>query len=140
MSDLLKQQCEPISAQSEALSRTDVTGYMDKFEDWTVIDSGGELHLRREFKFPDFREAALFAYYVGQEADEQNHHPVIAVEYGKAVVTWWTHALNGLHRNDFIMAARTDDIYSRWEIIIGDWDAVSEASDESFPASDPPGF
>jgi 4a-hydroxytetrahydrobiopterin dehydratase len=48
---------------------------------------------------------------VGEAAEKEGHHPALLTEWGKVTVSWWTHDVGGLHQNDFIMAARTDDIY-----------------------------
>jgi 4a-hydroxytetrahydrobiopterin dehydratase len=48
---------------------------------------------------------------VGEIAEEGGHHPLLVTEWGKVTVTWWTHKIDGLHRNDFIMAAKTEDLY-----------------------------
>ena len=61
-------------------------------------------------KFPDFKTALEFTNRVGEAADEEGHHPALLTEWGKVKVSWWTHAIAGLHRNDFIMAAKTDQI------------------------------
>ena len=52
-----------------------------------------------------------FALRVGRAAEEEGHHPLLTVEWGKCTVVWWTHKIRGLHRNDFIMAAKTDRLY-----------------------------
>jgi 4a-hydroxytetrahydrobiopterin dehydratase len=80
---------------------------------WTVEQDSGIDHLRRVFPFKDFQAALEFADRVGALAEEQGHHPVLTIEWGKATVQWWTHKIKGLHRNDFIMAAQTDDLYQR---------------------------
>ena len=59
----------------------------------------------------DFAEALEFTNDVGAIAEEEGHHPAILTEWGRVTVTWWTHKIRGLHRNDFIMAAKTDQIY-----------------------------
>ena len=70
----------------------------------------GIKRLRRAFKFKDFREAMQFTNRVGELAEQEDHHPAILTEWGKVTVTWWTHKIKGLHRNDFIMAAKTDSL------------------------------
>jgi len=72
---------------------------------------GGKEQLCKEFKFKNFVEALAFTNKVGELAEAENHHPAILVEYGKVTVSWWTHVIGGLHKNDFIMAARTDSAY-----------------------------
>ena len=62
-------------------------------------------------KFKNFVQALAFTHRVGELAEEQDHHPALLTEWGKVTVTWWTHAVKGLHRNDFIMAAKTDELY-----------------------------
>lgn len=72
-----------------------------------------ENHLQRFYFFSDFKSALAFSQCVGEEAEIMGHHPAILTEWGKVTVTWWTHAIGGLHRNDFIMAARTDALAIR---------------------------
>jgi 4a-hydroxytetrahydrobiopterin dehydratase len=58
----------------------------------------------------DFQQALDFTNKVGQLANQENHHPALLTEWGKVKVDWWTHKIKGLHRNDFIMAAKTDEV------------------------------
>jgi len=80
--------------------------------EWKIVDHDGTLHLQRTYEFGDFGSAMDFAAKVGASADEQDHHPKITVEWGSVLVEWWTHATGDLHRNDFIMAARSDRLFS----------------------------
>ncbi|GIT13487.1 MAG: hypothetical protein CM1200mP35_03070 [Chloroflexota bacterium] len=68
--------------------------------------------LDRVFKFKNFVDALAFTNVIGDLAEEQGHHPKLITEWGRVQVTWWTHKIRNLHRNDFVMAAKTDQIYS----------------------------
>jgi 4a-hydroxytetrahydrobiopterin dehydratase len=78
--------------------------------DWQIFDVGGIPRLERIFRFRDFKTALAFTVRVGALAEAEGHHPALLTEWGSVTVMWWTHAINGLHRNDFIMAAKTDQI------------------------------
>jgi 4a-hydroxytetrahydrobiopterin dehydratase len=75
---------------------------------WSIEVVAGVPRLTRSFAFPDFASALAFANRVGAVAEAADHHPELRVEWGRVTVGWWTHAIGGLHRNDFILAARTD--------------------------------
>ena len=77
-----------------------------------IVEQGGVRRLQREFDFKNFPEALAFTNRVGELAEEEGHHPLLKTEWGKVTVQWWTHAIGGLHRNDFIMAAKTSDAYA----------------------------
>jgi 4a-hydroxytetrahydrobiopterin dehydratase len=79
---------------------------------WSVAEVEGVKRLRREFEFKDFKEAMDFAVRVGELAEREQHHPDLHVAWGKVVVETWTHKIRGLHENDFILAAKTDEIYA----------------------------
>jgi len=76
--------------------------------DWEVVEIEGVRRLRRVFAFDDFAQALAFTNMLGGIAEEQGHHPALLTEWGRVTVSWWTHKIRGLHRNDFIMAAKTD--------------------------------
>jgi 4a-hydroxytetrahydrobiopterin dehydratase len=76
--------------------------------DWAVVRQDGVPRLDRVFTFPDFAAALAFTRKVGALAETEGHHPALLTEWGRVTVTWWTHAIRGLHRNDFVMAAKTD--------------------------------
>jgi len=80
----------------------------NQVDGWNVID---EHHLRKTFKFPDFRKALGFVDRVGELAEEQGHHPDIFLAWGKVEITTWTHKINGLTESDFILAAKIDQLY-----------------------------
>lgn len=71
--------------------------------------------LHRTYKFKDFVSAQSFANQLGSLAEEEGHHPAIMVEWGRVTVWWWSHAINGLHHNDFVMAAKTEDLAQKAE-------------------------
>jgi 4a-hydroxytetrahydrobiopterin dehydratase len=69
--------------------------------------------VQRVFKFKTYTQAVDFTNQLATIAEEQDHHPLIVVEWGKVTVQWWTHVVKGLHQNDFIMAAKTDELFGQ---------------------------
>ena len=112
MTQLSKQSCEACRADAPLISDEDLRELMPAIPDWQVIVVDGIMQLTREFKFGDFAGAMAFANRVGDIAEDAGHHPAILAEWGKVTVTWWSHKIRGLHRNDLIMAARTDEVYA----------------------------
>jgi 4a-hydroxytetrahydrobiopterin dehydratase len=82
---------------------------------WTLVDQEDIPRLERSYRFKDFAQALAFTNKVGALAEQEGHHPAILTEYGKVAVSWWTHTIRALHRNDFIMAAKTDQLAAEFE-------------------------
>jgi 4a-hydroxytetrahydrobiopterin dehydratase len=78
--------------------------------DWKVVDESGTRKLVKLFTFKDFKEAIGFSVKVGELAEAEGHHPAILTEWGKVTISWWTHAVGGIHLNDVIMASKTDHL------------------------------
>lgn len=112
MTDLSQQKCEACRADAPKVSDAELKELMGQIPDWTPTARDGVMQLEREFKFKNFKQAMAFSNKVGELAEAEFHHPSILLEWGKVTVTWWTHAINGLHRNDFICAAKTDALLS----------------------------
>ncbi len=111
-SSLYAQHCEPCTIGTRAMLPEDANKMLASVPRWKKISADGMEQIRREFHFRDFKEAATFSNKICMLAERENHHPTILIEWGKATVTWWTHKANGLHPNDFIMAAKTDLVSS----------------------------
>jgi 4a-hydroxytetrahydrobiopterin dehydratase len=111
MSALHELTCVPCRGGEPTLTDAEIAELAPQTPEWLIIQRDGERRLERVFRFQDFASALAFANTIGAAAEEQGHHPALLVEWGKLTVTWWTHAIGGLHRNDFIMAARTDALY-----------------------------
>jgi 4a-hydroxytetrahydrobiopterin dehydratase len=112
MSNLKQENCEACRADAPQISDEDLKALMPQIPDWSVIVVDGIMQLSREFSFPDFEQAMAFSNRVGDVAEAENHHPAILTEWGKVTVTWWSHKIRGLHKNDLVMAARTDEVYA----------------------------
>ncbi|MCK0164783.1 4a-hydroxytetrahydrobiopterin dehydratase [Marinobacter sp. S6332] len=111
MNGLAEQRCEACNANAPKVADEEKLSLHKDVQDWEILSVDGEEQLRRIFKFKNFSQALAFTNKVGELAERENHHPAILLEYGKSTVSWWTHAIGGLHKNDFIMAARTDSAY-----------------------------
>ena len=105
---LAEKQCTACVGGMAALRPEEIKGLTaDLDKDWKVIDN---LRLEREFRFKDFREALAFTNSLGEIAEAENHHPDISLSWGKVRVTLWTHKAKGLTENDFILAAKIDEL------------------------------
>ncbi len=113
MEELKTLDCAPCRTGAPRATPDEVGEYRRQIPEWEIVRDGGVERLYRVFRFKDFREALDFANRVGAIAEEQGHHPALLVEWGQVTVTWWTHKIHGLHRNDFVMAARTDTLYAK---------------------------
>lgn len=107
---LADKQCVPCRGGVPPLHGEELKKLHDSVPDWTVDQ---EHHIRREFKFPDFKQALDFVNCVGEIAEEQGHHPDIFLAWGKVGITLWTHKIDGLTESDFIMAAKIDRLYPK---------------------------
>ncbi|MEZ5525572.1 MAG: 4a-hydroxytetrahydrobiopterin dehydratase [Pseudomonadales bacterium] len=111
MTYLIETACEACRADAPKVSDAELTELMLELPEWRVEERYAEKQLERIFKFKNFAQALAFTNDVGELAESENHHPAILTEWGRVTVTWWTHKIGGLHKNDFIMAARTDQLY-----------------------------
>ena len=111
MTELVKQRCVACRADSPRVTPSEMQELKPQIPDWQVLEVQGEPRLQRTFKFKDFAQALAFTDRVGALAEAEDHHTALLTEWGKVTVQWWTHKIKGLHRNDFIMAAKTDQMY-----------------------------
>lgn len=105
---LSETECEACCGDAPPLTDTQITTLLIEVPQWRVEREDGVAKLRRSYNFSNFAKALAFTNQIGELAEAANHHPVLVTEWGRVIVTWWTHKLEGLHKNDFIMAAKTD--------------------------------
>lgn len=107
---LTGEKCVACRRDAPTVTDADIAELHPYVQDWALVEVNGIKRLQRVFTFPDFAQALDFTRRVGEVAEEEGHHPALLTEWGRTTVTWWTHKIKGLHRNDFIMAAKTDQL------------------------------
>lgn len=108
MEKLATQKCDACRVGAPTVTAPEEAELKLQVPRWEIVSREGIRRLERAFEFKDFAGALSFANSVGNLAEAEGHHPALLVEWGRVTVTWWTHKIGGLHRNDFVMAARTD--------------------------------
>lgn len=108
MEKLAEQKCQACRIGAPLATMEEIAQLHAQIPDWEIITTESVERLSRTFKFANFIEAMAFTNRVGELAETEGHHPAIITEWGKVTVQWWTHKIKGLHRNDLIMAAKTD--------------------------------
>ena len=102
--------CEACSPESIALTQEEQRLLLTELDNWQIIIRDDIPQLEKVYKFKNFQLAWDFSNNITQLAEDEFHHPAILLEWGKVTVTWWSHAIKGLHRNDFICAAKCDSL------------------------------
>ena len=108
MESLTTLQCVACRGGEPRVMETEALEYHRQVPEWNIVERDGIKRLERVFTVKTFAQALAFTQQVGTLAEAEGHHPALLTEWGKVTVTWWTHKIKGLHRNDFIMAAKTD--------------------------------
>lgn len=111
MNDLKSMSCTQPKIGGPTLRESEIRAYHPQVPEWEIQEVDDVKRLVRQYKFSNFVEAMGFTNKIGELAEEEDHHPSILTEWGKVTVTWWTHAVGGLHLNDFITAAKSDQIF-----------------------------
>jgi 4a-hydroxytetrahydrobiopterin dehydratase len=112
MDQLTQLKCTACRGGEPRASDEEIAAFLPQIPDWHIVERDNINRLERTFTFPSFVDALAFTNKVGELAEAEGHHPAILTEWGRVTVTWWTHKIKGLHRKDFIMAAKTDQLYT----------------------------
>ncbi len=112
MGELKHMKCEACQRGSPQVTAEESRTLHAQVPKWALVERDGIRRLERTFSFGDFADALAFTTAVGALAEEDGHHPALLTEWGSVTVTWWTHKIRGLHQNDFLMAAKTDQLSS----------------------------
>jgi 4a-hydroxytetrahydrobiopterin dehydratase len=106
--DLSKKKCVPCEGGIPPLTEKEIYGYKkDISESWIIVESN---KITREFFFVSYRHTIDFVNQVADIAEQEGHHPVMHIYFGRAVIELWTHSINGLSENDFILASKIDKL------------------------------
>jgi len=108
MTELNQQNCQACRADAPQVSDEELTLLVNQIPDWAVEVRDNIMQLERVFKFKNFKQAIAFTNRVADMAEIEGHHPALLTEWGKVTITWWSHSIKGLHKNDFVCAAKTD--------------------------------
>ncbi len=111
METLTQMKCVACRKDEPIVTNAEIAEFQPQVSEWEILELDGIKRLRRVFSFDDFVQALEFTNKVGELAEDEGHHPALLTEWGRTTVTWWTHKIRGLHRNDFVMAAKTDVVY-----------------------------
>jgi 4a-hydroxytetrahydrobiopterin dehydratase len=111
MEELIQAKCVACRKGEPTVTEKEIAELSPQTREWNIVERDGIKRLERIYRFKDFRQALSWTNRVGELAEAEGHHPAILTEWGKVTVSWWTHKIRGLHRNDFIMAAKTDALY-----------------------------
>jgi 4a-hydroxytetrahydrobiopterin dehydratase len=114
MEELTEQKCEACRVGAPSVTRDEIAQLHPQIPEWQIITEDGIPKLDRVFSFKNFKDAIAFTDAIGEAAEQEGHHPRLITEWGKVAVTWWTHKIRNLHKNDFIMAAKTDQLYQKY--------------------------
>jgi len=110
MASLTNEKCTACRRDSPRVTEADIGELKPQIPAWTLADVDGIARLERVFRFNNFAQALNFTDRVGALAEEEGHHPAILTEWGRVTISLWTHKIRGLHRNDFVMAAKIDSL------------------------------
>ena len=110
MSGLTQSSCVPCRGGVPPLTHDEAEALRAETPAWRIVERDGIARLEREVKFKDFRAALAFANQAGEIAEREQHHPDLHVAWGRVTIETWTHKIKGLHRNDFILAAKIDTL------------------------------
>ena len=113
MPQLTGERCVACRRDSPPVSDEELAELRPQIPDWELVEEDGIRKLDRVFRFGDFQQALDFTKAVGDLAEEEGHHPRLVTEWGRVNVAWWTHKIRNLHRNDFVMAAKTDELFAQ---------------------------
>ena len=102
--------CESCTSSAVALDAEQRRLLLTELEGWQMLERDGIPQLEKVYTFKNYKLAWAFANKVSELAEEEFHHPSLLLEWGKVTVTWWSHAIKGLHQNDFICAAKCDQV------------------------------
>ncbi len=108
---LTSETCEACRPDSPLVTEAEERELKPQIPYWEIVEVKGVRRLKRTFKIAGWMPAVEFTNTIARIADAEDHHPTILTAWGKVTVSWWTHAIRGLHRNDFIMAGKTDEAF-----------------------------
>lgn len=112
METLTQLKCVACRADSPPATADDLAAWLPQLPDWKIVERDGARSLKRVFTWKNFVQALAFTNRIGELAEAEGHHPDILTQWGQVTVWWSTHKIKNLHRNDFIMAAKTDRLYA----------------------------
>jgi len=110
MNQLTQKTCVACRVGAPLATEEETNEFMSQLPNWDIVEENGINRLQRLISFNNFVDAMAFTQKVADLAEDENHHPAVLTEWGKVTVSWWTHKINGLHVNDFILAAKTDQL------------------------------
>ena len=106
----MKGSCEACRIDAPKVTNSEIESLMPQIPSWSILENDDIKRLVCSFAFLDYDQTVNFANSVTKLAEEEDHHPEIIIEWGKVTVSWWSHKIKGLHMNDFICAAKTDEL------------------------------
>jgi 4a-hydroxytetrahydrobiopterin dehydratase len=117
MENLSQLKCAACRGGDPKLTDSEIMDLREQIQNWQVHEIDGILRLTKVFKLKNYVEALGFTNKIAALAEKEDHHPLIVLEWGKVTIQWWTHVVKGLHKNDFIMAAKTDEASAEFKSV-----------------------